>query len=117
MLTHLHLFSDADGRARFADRDVPLLPEDPAPDQLAMSAPLAASAVVFVRAPAGGSHPEQPESRRQLAIILSGRCEVTASGETRVGLPGDVLLIEDTEGFGHSSATDEGFTAVMVVLD
>jgi hypothetical protein len=63
MLTHMHLFSDADGRARFADRDVPLLPEDPAPDQLAMSAPLAASAVVFVRAPAGGSHPEQPESR------------------------------------------------------
>jgi hypothetical protein len=30
--------------------------------------------------PAGGSHPEQPEHRRQLVIGISGRVEVTATG-------------------------------------
>jgi hypothetical protein len=47
---------------------------------------------------------------------LSGSCEITASGETRVFRPGDVLLVEDVDGAGHSSSTSEGFTVVAVVL-
>ena len=31
--------------------------------------------------------------------------------------PGDVLLVEDTEGSGHSSRTGPGFTAIMISLD
>jgi hypothetical protein len=31
--------------------------------------------------------------------------------------PGDILLVEDTEGFGHSSRTSDGFVAAFVVLD
>ncbi len=31
--------------------------------------------------------------------------------------PGDVLLVEDTDGFGHSSRTPDGFVAAFVVLD
>ena len=45
------------------------------------------------------------------------RVEVTATGETRIFGPGDVLLVEDTEGFGHSSRTSDGFVAAFVVLD
>jgi hypothetical protein len=48
--------------------------------------------------------------------IISGRVEVTASGETRTFGPGDVLLVEDTEGLGHSSRSAEGFLAAFVVL-
>ena len=48
---------------------------------------------------------------------MSGEVEITASGETRVGRPGDVLLVEDTEGSGHSSRTGPGFTAIMISLD
>jgi quercetin dioxygenase-like cupin family protein len=73
-------------------------------------------AVVF-SAPAGNGHPEQPESRRQLAVVLSGTCNVVASGETRTCRPGDVLLVEDTDGEGHSIWTDEGATFLMIALD
>jgi quercetin dioxygenase-like cupin family protein len=117
MPAFIRLYTDDDGTARLQDWDVALTPEAPAVDQLGASAPLAASALLFVRAPAGGGHGQQPEARRQLAIVLSGECEVTASGETRVGRPGDVLLIEDTAGEGHSSHTGNGFTAAMIVLD
>ena len=49
-------------------------------------------------------------------ICLSGSGEVTASGETRRFGPGDVLLVEDVDGVGHSSSTEGGFTVVAVVL-
>jgi hypothetical protein len=35
----------------------------------------------------------------------------------RIFGPGDILLVEDTEGFGHSSRTSDGFAAAFVVLD
>jgi quercetin dioxygenase-like cupin family protein len=116
MVRYTRLFSDAQGMARFQDVEVTLDPDDPAPDELSVSEPMPATAVLFGRAPAGGSHPEQPESRRQIMICLSGSGEVTASGETRVFRPGDVLLVEDVDGVGHSSSTSEGFTVVAVVL-
>ena len=113
---YLRLYSDSDGHARFEECEMPVVPAEPGIDELGVSAPLPAIAAFFVRAPAGGGHPEQPEARRQLAVVLTGEVEVTASGETRVGRPGDVLLIEDTEGFGHSSRTGPGFSAIMIPL-
>jgi hypothetical protein len=115
-MRYTRLFSDEAGRARFEDVEVPLDPADPAPDQLGLSGPIPATAVLFGRAPAGGSHPEQPEARRQLMICLSGTGEITATGETRVFGPGDVLLVEDVDGSGHASRTTEGFTVAVVVL-
>jgi hypothetical protein len=116
MTTYLRIYSDADGRARFEECEMPLAPPDPALDELGISAPLPALAAFFVRAPAGGGHPEQPEARRMLAVVTSGEVEVIAAGDTRVGRPGDVLLIEDTEGFGHASRTGPGFSAIMIAL-
>jgi hypothetical protein len=84
---------------------------------MSVSQPWQAAAVLFGHGPAGGSHPEQPEHRRQLVIGISGRVEVTATGETRTFGPGDILLVEDTDGFGHSSRTPDGFVAAFVVLD
>ena len=108
--------------ARAARRDsrtgVPdLWPDVPQPGELSVSPPLRASAGLVVRAPAGGGHPEQPEAGRRLIVVLSGECEVTASGETMIGRPGDLLLVEDTTGVGHSSRTETGFEALMIILD
>jgi hypothetical protein len=36
---------------------------------------------------------------------------------TRTFGPGDVLLVEDTTGTGHSSRTSDGFVAAFVLLD
>jgi hypothetical protein len=116
MPQYTRLFSDAQGQARFEDVQVAFEPDDPHPDEFSVSAPMAARAVLFGRAPAGGSHPEQPEARRQIMICIEGSGEITASGETRTFRVGDVLLVEDVDGVGHSSSTAEGFTVVVVVL-
>jgi hypothetical protein len=113
---YTRLFTGKDGTSRFEDVEVALSPEQPAPHELSVSRPIPASAVLFGRAPAQGSHPEQPESRRQLMIGLTGSVEVTTAYETRVFGPGDVLLAEDLDGPGHSSRTSEGFIAAIVVL-
>ncbi|SHN13215.1 hypothetical protein SAMN05443668_10376 [Cryptosporangium aurantiacum] len=117
MTTITRLYTDEQGHARFEDVDVSFLPENPPPDVMGFSQPLAASSVLFGLGPAGGSHPEQPESRRQLIIGLSGSAEVTATGETRTFGPGDVLLAEDTTGVGHSSRSTVGFVAAVVLLE
>jgi quercetin dioxygenase-like cupin family protein len=116
MLRYTRLFTGKDGTSQFEDVEVPLTPDEPAPHELSVSQPISASAVLFGRAPAQGSHPEQPEPRRQLMIGLTGSVEVTTADETRVFGPGDVLLAEDLEGPGHSSRTSEGFTVAVVVL-
>jgi hypothetical protein len=110
----LRIVADEFGMARFEDLDLKVQPQL---GGLSASAPIAASAALIANAPAGNGHPEQPEARRQLAIVLAGSCTVTASGETRTCLPGDLLLVEDTVGTGHSSTTDEGCTILMVALD
>src|SRR3982750_1478771 len=94
------LYTDAEGASRFEDLELPLTPEAARLDDLSVSAPFPASAVLFGTAPAGGSHSEQPEARRQLIIGVSGEAEITASGERRVFGPGDVLLVEDVTGTG-----------------
>lgn len=112
-MTMLRLFADEHGQARFADLD-PVM--RPVPGGLDLSEAVAVSSALIFSAPAGNGHPEQPEARRQLAVVLAGSCTVTASGETRTCRPGDLLLVEDTTGPGHSSTTGEGFTVLMITL-
>ncbi|MEV0716882.1 hypothetical protein [Asanoa sp. NPDC050611] len=117
MVSIVRLYADQQGHARFEDVEIALSPDDAPPDAMTVSAPFAASAALFGRAPAGGGHPAQPEHRRQLVIGVSGSVEVTATGETRAFGPGDVLLVEDTTGTGHSSQTSEGFVAAFILLE
>ena len=116
MVHYTRLYSDDDGQARFEDVEVVLDPDDPAPDQLSVSVPMGCDRGALRRAPAGGSHPAQPEPRRQLMICIAGSGHITASDETRTFHAGDVLLVEDVDGVGRSTATAEGFTVVAVVL-
>jgi quercetin dioxygenase-like cupin family protein len=117
MPAFLRVATDDQGHARFSDWDPAVRPEHPEPHELGASTPLPASAAVVICAPAGGGHPQQPEARRQLAVMLSGTCTITATGETRSFGPGDVLLVEDTTGSGHSSTTSDGSTALLASLE
>jgi quercetin dioxygenase-like cupin family protein len=107
----LNIVAGPHGRARFVDLELALRPEA---SGLSVSAPISVSSARIFSAPAGNGHPEQPEARRQLAVVLAGSCTVTAAGETRTCRPGDLLLVEDTVGTGHASTTDEGCTVLMV---
>ncbi|MFT3834552.1 MAG: cupin domain-containing protein [Micropruina sp.] len=114
--TFIRLGVDEQGDARFVDWRPTMRPEHPGLHELSVSDRLDASSAVVVRGPAGGGHPTQPESSRQLVVVLSGSFDITATGETRTVTAGDVVLVEDTHGRGHSSETHDGAVALMIAL-
>ena len=106
MITYTHLYSDDSGESHFEEIEMALTLTDYAPPAppLSLSAYLRASQVGFMNAPAGWASDWHPSSARNLFFVISGEWEVTASdGETRRFGVGSVLLVEDTNGQGHSS--------------
>jgi hypothetical protein len=105
--TYVRLFSDGSGDSHFEDVEVGFALTDFAPP----AAPLhvaslgAASSLMLVGADSGWRGDEMhPAPARQFATSLSGEFEVTASdGTMRTFGPGDLVLLEDTSGKGHSS--------------
>ncbi len=104
---YIRLYADKNGESHFEDLEVELVPVDfapPAPPlNVAQFLPTARSYWVGA---AVGWHGEEPHPtpRRQIFCMLGGTCEVTASdGAVRRFSAGDVLLLEDTEGKGHST--------------
>ena len=122
MITYTHLYSDDSGESHFEDIEMDLTLTDytpPAPP-LSLSAFLPASQVGFMNAPAGWASDWHPSSARSLFFVISGEWEVTASdGETRRFGVGGVLLVEDTNGQGHSSrvVSEVDSLAALVQLD
>ncbi len=119
---YVRLFADEQGESHFEDFSVDLLPVDFAPPAgpLNIAAFTNASRSLWVGASVGwaGDVPH-PAPQRQVFCILIGNWETTASdGEVRLFKPGDVVLLEDTWGKGHSTrlTTDHDGLILAVVL-
>ena len=68
-----------------------------------LSEKLAASTISYRETASGGSSAHHDAPTRQFVITLSGELEFkTATGQTFIINPGDILLAEDTTGSGHS---------------
>ncbi len=122
MITYARLYADEFGESHFEDIEMDLTMTDYAPPAppLSLSAFLPASQVGFMNALAGWSSDWHPSPARNLFFVISGEWEVTASdGESRRFGPGTVLLVEDTDGEGHSSrvVSEADSLAAMVQLD
>jgi hypothetical protein len=100
------LYAGEDGESHFEGIDPAYTPLEYAPPApaLEVSEPTDATRFVMVRFPAGWDSGLHPAPRRQLFIVSSGELEGEASDGTQMSFKaGDALLMEDTEGKGHSA--------------
>ena len=119
--TYVRLFTDDQGETHFEEIQSTLARVDFAygmPPVL-VSEEIAAEASSFFGAPSGWESDWHPSSGRHLFAVLTGTWEVTASdGEKRTFSKGDVLLVEDTTGKGHTSKviSEEESLSLLIML-
>jgi len=121
MFTFTRLFSDSSGESHFDDLEVHFTSVDytEAAPPLNLSDITNATNVRFMEAPAGWASDWHTSSARTLFIVLSGEWEVTVSdGESRRFAIGSAILVENTNGRGHSSriTSVDGSLAAMIEL-
>lgn len=93
--------ADKDGTSYFDDVEIELKDGGPIGR---LSKTQKATGVIFRETPADYDYDWHNAPRRQYIIMLDAGVEITTgSGETRTINPGEVLLVEDTEGHGHIS--------------
>jgi quercetin dioxygenase-like cupin family protein len=118
---YVKLFSDDQGNSHFQDIQTDLAATDFAPGipNLFISTSFQASEASFFGGPSGWEADWHASSGRHLFAVISGVWEVTASdGERRTFSRGDVLLVEDTTGKGHTSrvVSEEDSLALLITL-
>jgi hypothetical protein len=117
--SYIRVFNDESGESRFEDVSTTLEPTDFAPPAPPLNlAPLGqAEAIALVGGDRdwGGDIPH-PSPARQIMCTLAGRFQATTSnGESRELEPGDLLLVEDIAGKGHSTRILEDGTIVAAI--
>lgn len=102
----MRIWADDEGTSHFDDVDLELESTEYAPPAPALdvSAPLPAERVLLCVFPAGWFGDWHPSPRHQLYLNLGGRLEVeVGDGEVRSVDPGQVVLLEDLAGRGHTT--------------
>lgn len=95
------IYTDANGDSRFEDISIPL--HDGGPIGF-LSDPQKAGSVIFRKVAELYDYNFHNAPARQYIALMDGGIEIeTSTGEKRVFLPGDVLLVEDVTGKGHRS--------------
>ena len=119
---YIRIYSDENGESHFEDLETELVPVDFAPPAAPLNIAqfLPATQSLWVGAPVGWAGDEpHPSPRRQVFCMLQGEVEVTASDATVRNFPtGGILLLEDTEGKGHSTRviSEQDVLILAVVL-
>jgi quercetin dioxygenase-like cupin family protein len=113
------LYSDQDGETHFQRVELDLKEMDyrpPAP-LLFVSHAREASAVQFVRLPAGWEGKSITPPQQQYLICLQGQLEiVSSSGAKRTIQPGETVLMEDTSGKGHHTRVLGGTDCIAAIV-
>ena len=118
VVRYVRVFADAAGETHFDDTELSMIPVNfapPAPplDSVSLGSATAVSLIGGDASWRGDAF--HPAPARQLMLILRGGVTLTVSdGETRELGTGEILLLEDTDGTGHSTRLT-GDTLVAVV--
>ena len=121
-MKYLRLYADENGESRVEKMSVEFNPVNYAPPAppFGISDRSDVTGSIYVRFPAGWTSELHPTPRRQLFVALSGNFSGRTSDGTRLNLkPGDVVLMEDTVGKGHTAEVigDEDVFAMMIHLE
>src|SRR4051812_6490980 len=103
-MDYVRIVTGADGETHFEDVAPAMVQERYADASWAISEPVAVSSLRFRRVDV--DYPDEPHvaPRRQVIVFLRGGAEVEVSdGEVRRFGPGDVLVVEDVTGKGHTT--------------
>jgi hypothetical protein len=116
----VRLHADENGESHFSDESISLSLAEfapPAPPIL-VSPPNSAARSMFLALPDEWSGAAHPAPRRQLMVMMRGAIEVTVSdGESRTFAAGDVILVEDTTGKGHTTRSAAPDSLAVVIQD
>jgi uncharacterized cupin superfamily protein len=90
------MYTDSEGKARWEEIDLESTPE--------WTAGIDVTRIRFGSRPAGELQDWHPAPQRQFVFIISGRLQIGfEDGSTKVFGPGDIRLVEDTTGKGHTT--------------
>ncbi len=120
-MRYVRIYCDADGASHLEELDLELRPVEYAPPApaLDLSEALPAERALLFSMPVGWFGDWHPSPRRQLYCNLGGHLEVAVSdGESCVLGPGDIVLVEDVTGIGHTTRVlgDEPSSGVFIHL-
>lgn len=100
------IFSTEDGSSHFEEIDIPLTD---AGEIGALSAPYAATGILFRETAGDYDYTWHNAPCRQFVLMLDGAVDIEVSdGSRRIFSTGDILLVEDTTGRGHISRAVDG---------
>ncbi len=100
------LYSDINGESHFEDIEIPLKDTGGIGT---LSDIIPVTGMILRENPGDYFYDWHPAPRKQYIVMLEGMLVVEVSdGEKRTFPPGDILLVEDTEGKGHKSWVPDG---------
>jgi len=114
---YVRLYSDEKGESHFADEEAEAKPSNFAPPAppLCTTVPVPMKQFLFLVAPPGWHGDWHPAPHKQFMILVSGEVQTAVSdGEVRRFRQGDVVLLEDTSGKGHTTQSVDG-NAILAV--
>jgi len=113
----IRIFTDEDGKSNFEDVEIEL---ESGGEIGKLSKLQKTTGIIFRETPAEYDYDWHNAPQRQYIIMLDAGVEITVgSGETRIINPGEVILVEDTQGHGHISKAlkNQPRKSVFITLD
>ncbi len=100
------IWADQAGESHYQDVDIPFTSSNALGK---MADPLPVTSMILRENEPGYDYDWHVAPRRQYIVMLEGYVEIQASdGETRTFGPGEIVLVEDTNGKGHKSRSPDG---------
>ncbi len=100
------IYADLSGESHFEDREIGVELTNALGR---MSSPLPVTSMILRENDPGYDYDWHCAPRRQYIVMLEGLVRIqTSDGEARIFKPGEIVLLEDTEGKGHKSNSPDG---------